>query len=435
MFYFEILPILLLILFNGLLAMSEFAIISSRKSRLDQMANQGKTGARSALGLKEDPGRFLSTVQIGITLVGIFAGAFSGATLGSRLGVWLNSFPEISPYGNALGIGVTVIIITYLSLVLGELAPKRIALARPEQIASFVSRPMKGLSLAAAPLVWVLHLSSEAVLRLLALSGTKETTVTEEEVKYLVAEATTAGVFVPKEKEMIEGVLRLADRPVRIIMTPRSQIVWVDSRSDRGMILDTVGAHPFSNFLVCDGAVDNPVGFVQTRDLFLAAMRHSELNPAILATPMIFVPDFTPVLKVLNRFRKEKAHIALVVDEYGATEGLITLTDVMEAIAGDLPDHGEDVEHPIVQRDSRSWIVDGTFPTDELQAVTGIPMEKPVEMLAGFILEHLGRIPEPGAGFDSGNAHFEVVRMDGNRIDKILVEILPESSDTEEPGD
>jgi len=428
MLYLELLVVLFLTLMNGLLAMSELAVVSSRKSRLEYLANQGSRGARAALRLFDDPSRFLSTVQIGITLVGIIAGAFSGATLGQRLGARLNTWPAISPYGNSVGIGITVVGITYLSLIIGELVPKRIALTQPEGVASLVAGPMRGLSLAAAPAVWVLHVSTERILRLLGLAGTSETTVTEDEVKSLIAEGTQAGVFVPQEQKMIEGVLRLADRSVRVIMTPRTRIVWLDVKSDRDTLIEMVKAYRFSRLLVCDGAVDLPVGFIHTKNLLPEALSCEEIALSDLLTPLLFVPESTTVLNLLNRFKKEKAHLAVVVDEYGTTEGLVTLTDVIEAIAGDLPERGEDHGPRIVQRDDGSWLADGTVPTDEVEAVTGIDMGQDVAMLAGFVLDYLGRIPQAGASFKHGNARFEVVDMDGNRIDKVLIEVGP-------PGD
>ena len=427
MLYLELLIVFFLTVTNGLLAMSELAVVSSRKSHLEHLANQGSRGARAALRLIDDPSRFLSTVQIGITLVGIIAGAFSGATLGQRLGAWLDAFPLISPYGSYIGIGITVVGITYLSLIIGELVPKRIALAQPERVASLVAGPMRGLSLVAAPAVWVLHVSTERALRLLGLTGARETTVTEDEVKSLIAEGTQAGIFVPQEQEMIEGVLRLADRSVRLIMTPRTRIVWVDVKSDRNTIMDTVKAHRFSRLLVCDGTVDHPVGFIHTKNLLPETLSCEEVNVSELVSPMLYVPDRTTVLNLLNRFKKEKVHIAVVVDEYGTTEGLVTLTDVIEAIAGDLPERGEDDGPQIVQRDDGSWLADGTVPTDQFETITGIYMGENVEMLAGFMLEYLGRIPKAGASFMHGNARFEVVDMDGNRIDKVLIEVGPKS--------
>lgn len=424
----EILAVLVLILLNGLLAMSELAVVSSRKSRLEHLAQQGRRGARAALRLIDEPSRFLSTVQIGITLVGIVAGAFSGVTLGERLGAWLDTFPWMAPYSQSVGIAITVVGITYLSLIVGELVPKRIALTQPERVASLVAGPMRGLSLVAAPAVGALHLSTEMVLGLLGLAGDRETTVTEDEVKSLIAEGTLAGVFAPQEKTMIEGVLRLADRSVRVIMTPRNRIVWVDVKSDRNTILDTVQTHRFSRLLVCDGTVDYPLGFIHAKNLLPAALGCEEITLAALATPPLYVPDRTSVLNLLNQFKKEKVHLAVVVDEDGTAEGLVTLTDVMEAIAGDFPERGEDDGPRMVQRDDGSWLADGTLPTDEIAAVTGIPMGREVMMLAGFMLQHLEQIPKPGASFTHAKARFEVVDMDGNRIDKVLIEIGP-------PGD
>lgn len=423
MVYLEIFAILLLTLFNGLLAMSELAVVSSRKSRLEYMSKQGNKGARSALRLLDNPSRFLSTVQIGITLVGIIAGAFSGATLGSRLGEWLDTFSYISPYGNVLGIGFTVVCITYLSVVMGELVPKRIAFAQPEQIAAIVARPMKGLSLLFTPAVWLLQVSTEGILRVLGLSIKRETSVTEEEVKSLITEGLKTGVFVQQEKEMIDGVLRLADRPVRVIMTPRPNIVWIDSKSDRGAILEMVSSHRFSRIFVCDESLDQPLGVVNTKDLLPVAMSCNEIKLTDLITPLLYVPDRTTILMLLNQFKKEKAHIAAVIDEYGITTGLVTLTDVIEAITGELPEQGEYSEPRIVQRTDGSWLVDGMLPTDELESITGITTEKNVKMIAGFILEHLGHIPEVGESFDYKNVRFEVVDMDGNRIDKVLIQI------------
>lgn len=431
MVYIEILVVILLTLVNGLLAMSELAIVSSRKSLLKQLASQGSRGAGVAVRLVEDPSRFLSTVQIGITLVGIIAGAFSGATLGQRLGGWLDMFPVIAPHGKAVGISITVVAITYLSLILGELVPKRIALAQPERIASLVAGPMRWLSVAGAPAVWLLHVSSESVLRMLGLRGSRETTITEDEVKSLIAEGTQAGVFVPQVQEMIEGVLRLADRPVRVIMTPRSLIVWIDVKSDRKTILDVIESNRFSRLLVCDGSVDHPLGTVHTKDLLPEALRGVEGDLADLMTPLLFVPESTPVLKLLNMFKKEKVHMAVVVNEYGATEGLVTITDVLESIAGDFPELGEDFDPGIVQREDGSWLVDGMVPMDIIEQMTGIVPEEEVNTVAGFVLQNLGRIPKPGECFRYDKVRFEVLDMDGRRIDKVLIEIEKGDAETE----
>jgi putative hemolysin len=422
MIYLELLAIILLTLLNGLLAMSELAIVSSRKSRLEHLARHGNKGARSALQLLEKPTRFLSTIQIGITLIGIVAGAFSGATLGQRLGGWLDTFPVIAPYGSVLGIGITVLCITYLSVIVGELVPKQIAFAQPEKIASLIARPMQGLSLIFTPAVWLLHVSTEGIVRVLGLSSNRQTSITEEEVKSLITEGTETGIFKRQEKEMIDGVLRLADRPIRLVMTPRSEIVWIDAKADRQSVLDIVESNRFSRLLVCDGILDKPIGVVNTKDLLPQAIRCTEIKLTELLSPLLYLPDQTSILSLLNQFKNEKVHIAAVVDEYGGTEGLVTLTDVIEAIAGDLPEQGEENEPQIVQRADGSWLVDGMLPTDELEMITGINIGKDLMTVAGFVLEQLRQIPKVGDSFNFGELRFEIVDMDRNRIDKILIQ-------------
>lgn len=425
MVYVEMVVVVLLILLNGGLAMSELSILTARSSRLQHLANLGSRGARLALRLKDDPSRFLSTIQIGITMVGIIAGAFSGATMGNRLGAWLNSFPVISPNGAAIGISVTVILITYLTLIIGELVPKRIALTYPERVACFVAPPMQVISVVAAPLVWFLKISIDTVLRVLRLTGSRDTTVTEEEVKSLIAEGAQTGIFMPQEKEMISGVLRLADRPVRVIMTPRTKITWLDVNADRDSTLKVLDSNRFSRLLVCDGSVDQPVGVVHTKNLLSGALRGEDIALAKLMTSPFFVPDRTPVLRLLDLFKSEKVHIAVVIDEYGATEGLVTLVDVLESITGEMPERGDDAEPLIKQKGDGSWLVDGLLPIDEVEAhtgLTGLSEGGTVRTMAGFALQQLRRLPEVSARFSFGDAAFEVVEMEDHRIKKVLIE-------------
>jgi len=429
MVYLEIIIIVLLIMFNGLLAMSELAVVSSRKSRLEQMIKDGNKGAHSALQLLENPSRFLSTVQIGITLIGLIAGAFSGVTLGHRLGIWLDTFPLISSYGEAIGIGITVVCITYLSVIMGELVPKRIAFAQPERIAASIAKPMQVLSLIFTPAVWLLHISTERVLRIFHMSANRATSITEDEVKSLITEGTRAGVFAPQEKEMIDGVLRLADRPVRAIMSPYSKIIWLDSQSDRDTILKTLETNRFSRILVCDGTLDKPIGVITAKDLLPKALTCADIKLTDLITPLLYVPENISILILLNQFKKEKVHVAAVIDEYGMTKGLITLTDVIEAVAGDLPELGEDMTPEITQRTDGSWLIDGMLPTDELESVTGISVGKSLKILAGFVMEQLGHIPKVGENFIYKNYRFEVMDMDGNRIDKVLIQVNNNDAD------
>ena len=424
MLYLELLFVLLLILINGLLAMSELAIVSSRRSRLEHMAGLGNSGARAAILLIDDPSRFLSTVQIGITLVGILAGAVSGATFADQLGDWLETFPAIAPNGDTIAIGLVVVAITYISLIVGELVPKRIALANPERVASLVARRMNLLSRLAAPAVWLLRISTETVLRVMNLSTASREVVTEDEVKSLIAEGTLAGIFAPQEREMIDGVLRLADRPVQVIMTPRSKVVWVDVRADHETLKRAVEACRFSRLLVCDESIDHAVGVVHTKDMLPLALKNEPIDLQSLMVPALIVPESISALKLIERFRLEGVHMAVVVDEYGVTEGVATLTDLLESIAGELPESGETAKLLIVQRDDGSWLVDGTLPVDEFEdriGLRGLREQGDFHTVAGFVLWQFHHLPTVGESFLYQDARFEVVNMDGRRIEKVLV--------------
>lgn len=421
---FAIAFVLLLIVINGIFALSEMAVVASRKVRLERLARESNAGARGALDLVADPGGFLSTVQIGITLVGIVAGAYGGATLADPLGGQLDRFTWIAPHGNQVAIVVVVIVITYLSLVVGELVPKRIALANPERAASLIARPMIVLSVVAAPAVWLLKVSSDALLRLVGLSAARRASVTEDEIKALIAEGTRTGTFVPEEQAMIEGVLRLTDRTVRVIMTLRSDITWIDKSDSREAIAELVAASPHTDFLVCDGSVDKAIGLVGARDLLRAALNQEKLDIARLVRPTLFVSELTPVLTLIELFRQHGVKIAAVVDEYGGTEGLVTATDVLEGIAGALPDRHEGEAPASVRRPDGSWLVDGLLPIDEFEDVCGVSGFREAgdfATVAGYVIHELGQLPSVGDQIERGGLVFEVVDMDGLRIDKLLV--------------
>jgi len=415
--------ILGLILLNGVFAMSELAVVSSRKSRLQNMARRGIRGARTALKLTEDPTAFLSTVQIGITLVGILAGAFSGVALGEEVAGWLARWAPIARYAEPVAIGTIVVAITYLTLIVGELVPKRIALRRPERIAVVVAPPMQKLSRVAGPLVFVLKHSTEAVMRLLHLGGGQESTVTEEEVRMLIAEGTRAGVFLATEREMIEAVLRLADRRVRAIMTPRQEVTWLDLNASPEEIAEAIAEHHTSRFPVCRETIDNPVGVVDVKDIAAALLKGQTVRLADVIVPPLVVPEGVYVLNLLDLFRAEGAQMAIVVDEYGATEGVLTLADILEAITGELPEPGEEPELELVRRSDGSWLVDGAYPIDEFEdrlRLRGLRDEGDFETVAGFALHRLERLPEVGDSFTIPAGRFEILDMDGKRIDKIL---------------
>ncbi len=427
----EALIVLLLILVNGVLALSELAIVSSRKVRLEALAEAGSSGARVALGLREDPGRFLSTVQIGITLVGIFAGAFGGATLAEPLGDLLGRVAFIAGNGQAVAFAIVVVIITYLSLVVGELVPKRIALANPEGTAALVAKPMRVLSRVAAPAVWLLQHSTDAILRLLRLGDEGSATVTEEEVKALIAEGTQAGVFAPEEREMIDGVLRLADRTVRAVMTPRLDVVWIDRAAGRDELVALIEAHRHRRILVCDGSIDHAVGYFDMADLLAALLRGEKIAVESVMRRPLMVSESLGVFRLIDMFRREGIHFAVVVDEYGTTEGIVTAIDILEGIAGALPERGATDEPLVVERADGTLLVDGLMPIDEFEAavgVRGLSGDGDFDTVAGLVLRELGRIPVAGDRISISGLTVEVVDMDGRRIDKVMVTRPPAAS-------
>ncbi len=433
MVYLEILFILALTGINGLLSLSELAIISSRRGRLESMASAGVQGARVALRLNADPGRFLSTVQIGITLVGVLAGAVGGTTVADRLGDWLDTFPGVvGADGDTIAIGVVVVGVTYLSIVVGELVPKRVALSDPERFAVRVAHPMHVLSRMAAPVVWLVRVSSEWLLGCLGMRDSRRAAITEDEIKSLIAEGTRAGIFVPQERRMIEGVLRLADRTVQAIMTPRTDVVWLDVEDDPAATTRKIGVSRFSRLLVCKGSVDHAVGLVRARDLLPLVLAGEPILLDKVMLPPLMVPESTLALKLLDRFRREGIHMAVVVDEFGTTQGLVTPTDILEAIAGILPEKGEGEGAPgLVRRPDGSWLVDGYLPIDEFEdrvGLRGLAGGGDYHTVAGLVLHELGRLPSAGDALDVNGARFEVVDMDGRRIDKLLVH-LPEEEE------
>jgi putative hemolysin len=419
----EILFVVVLILSNAVLAMAELAIVSSRRGRLQALARKRNRGARIALRLLEDPTNFLSTVQIGITLVGVLAGAFSGATIAEQFGGWLGQFELIAPYGEPVAFAFVVVVVSSLQLMFGELVPKRIALGDPERIAAILAPAMRGLSRVAAPAAWFLTRSTEAVLRVLGLRRVHESTVTEDEVRLMLAEGTRAGVFMPKEREMIEGVLRLSDRTARAIMTPRSEVAWLDEQATAAEVIQQAAQRRLSRFPVCRGSIDNAIGVVHMKDLARVALSGAPLVLAEVLVPPLVVLDGTPVLKLLDTFRRERLHLAIVVDEYGATQGVVTPADILEAVAGALPERGDLLEPSFVRREDGSWLVDGSVGIDEFEdrvGTSGLRGSGSFDTLAGYALYRLGRLPSIGDSFTDRHGRYEVVDMDGRRIDKLL---------------
>jgi putative hemolysin len=418
----EIAIILLLIVLNGLFSLSELALVSVRRARLAVLERKGVPGAVAARTLAEDPQRFLPTVQVGITLVSVLTGVFGGARIAIHLQIWLEQFPAIVPFAESLSLGVVVLITTYLTLVLGELVPKQIALRAPELMAARVARPVAMLAVVVGPAVWLLGKSSGFVMRMLGLSRVSRQTVTEEELKALLIEGAQTGVLEMEERDMIERVLRLADKPVRAIMTPRTELAWIDRSHPAKAIAAALKAAPHSRFVVCDKSIDNVVGVVQAKDLLDRILGGGELSVgASLRQPMI-VPDTVSALDALERLKSDPLGLALVMDEYGSFEGVVTAADVLQAIVGEAsgPEHQDGVPGP---EGETTMTLDGMTPVDELKArlaLPDLPAEGSYHTLAGLLLALLRRVPRAGDRVVFGGWRFEVVEMDGRRVDKVL---------------
>lgn len=414
----EILIVLLLTMFNGVLAMSELAIVSARPARLKVMAAEGSRGAEIALDLGTEPGRFLSSVQIGITLVGVLSGAFSGATLGARLAAALIDSGLSPALAQALGVGGVVVLITYLSLIVGELVPKQIALRAPEAVAVRISPLILFISRIAAPIVWLLDKSGNVLLRLLGQSGESDRSISDEEIRVMLSEARTAGVIEPAETEMIAGVMRIADRSARGLMTPRHEVEAVDVNDLPADVLQKFRDSRRTRLLVRDGSDDDIIGVVSLRDLLSEDVTH--LRSLVQEVPVI--REGLPALNVIEELKTSPAHMLLVYDEYGHFEGVVTAMDLLEAIAGDFPEPGDD-EPKAVQRDDGSWLIAGWMPADEFAEMIGIslPDDRDYESVAGLVLDRAGILPDVGAHVTVAGWRIEVVDLDGRRIDKLLV--------------
>ena len=417
--------ILALITLNGVLAMSEIAVVSARRARLQEKAAMGSRGAVSALALAQDPGAFLSTVQIGITLVGILSGAFGGATLASGLAQRFGSRPVLAPYADALALVLVVAVITFLSLVLGELAPKRIGLGHAEAVAMRVAPTMQLLARLGSPVVRLVTLSSDVVLRVLRIRPSGEPSVTDEEVKSMVRQGAVEGIFEHVEGDMVSRIFRLSDQRAYDLMTPRVEVDWLDldeSGVDHVFTLLKTGR---AQYPVAHGRLDHVAGVVRSRDLLAQCLSGEPLDLAAALLPPLLVPESVPALNLLELLRREQTEMALVIDEYGGIEGVVTLTDLLEALVGDITTQ-ETGPDAIVRREDGSWLVDGRITVDDLKNLLGrreLPEEdeRRYTTMAGFILAMLGRVPATGESFSWEGYRFEVVDMDGARVDRVLI--------------
>jgi putative hemolysin len=413
---------ILLIGLNGLFALSELAIVSARNARLKAMAEAGRAGAETALRLAEDPGRFLSTVQIGITLVGVLAGAFSGAALGERLTEILMTSGVPERVAEPLGFGVVIAIITYLSVVVGELVPKHLALKNAEGIACAIAPLMAFISRVAAPIVWLLDASTKLIFRLFGQSTESQSAVTEEEIKTIMAEAETAGVIETDERKMISGVLRLGDRAVRGVMTPRTDVDWIDLDDSELHIRDLLTKTTHSRLPVAEGAADNMIGVVQARELLAAVLSDKPLDIRAHIRTAPVIPDSLNALDALDTLREAEVPMALVHDEYGHFEGIVTPADILDAIAGAFRSDEDTAEPEAFQREDGSWLLAGWMPADEMAEQLGIvlPERRDYETVAGLVIGELHHLPDTGETVEALGWRFEVVDLDGRRIDKVL---------------
>lgn len=424
--WIEVLIIFALILLNGVLAMTEIAVVSSRKARLQQMVEDGNGGAEAALGLAKEPGQFLSAVQIGITLVGILAGVFGGATITEELSLTLEKIPALTAYSESIALSIVVLVITYLTLVLGELAPKRIALTSSEQIASKMAPIMKGFGRLASPLISFLNASASLVLRLLRIHPSSEPSVTEEDIKVLIGQATSEGVFEPIEEQMVEKVFRLGDLHVSELMTPRLEVVYLDVNDPIDVMREKIANSGYSRFPLVNGNMDEVAGIVQAKDLLLSCMQDESIDLNELKQKAIFLPENTPAFQVLERFRETRSHMAFVLDEFGGVQGIVTPMDILETIVGEIPDLDEVYDPDIIRRPDGSLLLDGLITLDvvkDLLDVKELPGEGEhyYETLGGMVMTQLGRVPASGDAFEWERFRIEVMDMDGRRVDKVLI--------------
>jgi putative hemolysin len=435
-YWTEVIIIGILIILNAVLAMSEAALVASRKTKLQQYANEGDHSSTTALKLMSDPNIFLSTIQIGITLIGVLSGAVGGATISERLTEEFSKIPAIQPYSEALALGIVVMVITILSLWLGELVPKRIALHNPEQIARGVAGPMFFISRVFSPIVKVLGSATDLVLKLFGVKPSNEPPFTEEEFQVLLDQGTQAGVFEESEQDMVEGVFSLGDQRIYSLMTPRTDIVWLDIDETIEEIRAKIAGSEFSRFPVRQDTLDVILGIVKTRDLLVPSLGGEPIHIKDLLRPAYFIPETMFASKALEIFKEKGTDILLVIDEFGGLQGLLTITDILEEIVGEM-----ELEEPqATQRQDGSWLLDGMLEVDEFKEIFNLnmlPHEDEYETLSGFVMVSLGRVPQTADHFDWHGYKFEVIDMDGRRVDKVLVTTLPQRplpSETREGG-
>jgi len=417
----EFVIIIILILINGFFAMSEISIVSARRSRLEASAKKGNAGAKKAVELAENPSRFLSTVQVGITLIGILTGLFGGESIAADLEIHIKKIRVLEPYSHAISLTIVVIIITYFSIVVGELVPKRIGLTMPESIAKFISRPMFALSRIASPFIWLLSKSTEVLIKLFKIKKTNDSHVTEEEIKAIVQEGADAGSIEEIEQDLVENILHLSDRTVNSLMTHRHQLVWIDTQIPFEQQFEKLVVEELTVFPVCNGNIDEIIGVFHLRDYAKAIMKKEEFRLENWIKKPLFLPENMKAYKALEKFQETRVHFAVIIDEYGSVQGIITLNDLLDEIVGDIINEEEN-EKEIIQREDGSYLVSGSANIKDLMQVLDLPSEEmEFNTIAGLVLRYASHIPQTGFSFKWHNYKVEVIDMDGYKIDKVLI--------------
>jgi putative hemolysin len=435
----EVAVILLLVLANGLFSMSEIAVVAARKVRLQQRAEEGDHRAKAALELAQAPAKFLATVQVGITLIGILAGAYGGATISEPLAAVVAQLPALAPYAQGIALGVVVAGITLLSLILGELVPKNVGLQYPESIASWVAGPMQLLARVGGPMVRSITASTTLIMRIVGLKGGAQPGLTEDEIRAVISEGAESGALEPAEETIVQRVFQLGDQRVASIMTPRVDIEWVDVDITPDELREFLASHAHTQFVVCRDDLDNVLGTVRAAELLPAVLRGGRIDLRTLIHEALFVPDSMPAIRLLEAFRSSHRHVAIVMDEFGAVEGLVTATDLLEGLVGSLPGSASEARGAFTPRADGSWLIDGSAPMEEV--MSRLDLEVPTEetgvyqTIGGFVMARLGHVPQPADLFEWGGLRFEVVDMDGRRVDKVMVSRapLPQSPPTAPP--
>ena len=431
----ELVIILLLLALNGVFAMSELAIVTARKVRLEQRAEEGDKGAQAALRLAHDPTQFLSTVQVGITLIGVLAGAFGGATIAENLAATFSRVPAVAPYADALGLGIVVTLITYLSLLIGELVPKRVALSNPERVASLVARPMQVLARVASPLVKLLTGPTNLVLRLFGIRVSAEPSFTVEEIRSLIEQGAETGVVEGAEHKMVEAVFRLGDRVVSDLMTPRTKLQWIDISEPPEVVQQQVAGQARSRLLVCEGSVDNVLGVVFAEDMLAQCLAGRPLDLRAKLRQPLYVPATMSALTLLERLRTSRQPVAVALDEYGGVQGVVMLDDLVEAVVGELPLPGESTQPAIVRQGEATWSIQGSVPIEDVEATLDLhetpeEIRSGVRTLGGLVMTLLGRVAAVGDVVQWDGLRAEVTAMDGRRVERVRVTKLHDNSST-----